>query len=134
MSKKLTPTIARALAEKVRAELVIRNKDISGGIKAKIEASKEYKQILKLNTERQEIAQKIDSLKTALQEKHSTKVVDVSISIYNSDPKPNIYIREQATASVEGIKDMILIEDYMSENPLSSEEFIALIVDKLSNS
>lgn len=133
MSKKLTPTIARALAEKVRAELKARNADNSTAIVSKIEKSKDYKDLLKLNTQIHDLEIKKAELKKSIEEKHSSKIADVSISLYSYN-NPSIYVREHASASVESIKDMILIEDYMSENTLTSEEFITMIVDKLSNS
>ena len=46
MSKKLTPAIAKALAEKVRAELVVRHKGNTETITKKVEASKLYKELI----------------------------------------------------------------------------------------
>jgi len=132
MSKKLTTTIAKALAEKVRAELIARNKGTSDAIKAKIEKSKDYKELLKIDNQIHELETKRTNLKTSIQEAHSTKIADVSISLYNRN-EPCIYIREHVSASVESIKDMILIEDYLSEDTKTPEEFVAFIADKLSN-
>lgn len=132
MSKKMTTTIAKALAEKVRAELVARNKSTSDGIKSKIQKSKDYKDLLKVNSQIHELEKKRSELKDTIQENHSNKIADVSISLYSSSD-PSIYIREKASASVDGIKDLILIEDYLSDDTKTLEEFINLIIEKLTN-
>jgi len=132
MSKKLTTTIARALAEKVRAELIARNKGTSEAIKAKIEKSKDFKELLKIDNQIHELEAKRSELKNSIQEGNSTKIADVSISLYSRD-KPCIYIREHVSASVDSIKDMILIEDYMAGDTKTPEEFVKFIADKLSS-
>lgn len=133
MSKKLTPTIAKALAEKVRAALLTRTKGTSEALKKKVESSKLYKELLLTDTKQRELEEKKASLKTEIENTFSTKINDVSISGYGYS-KPSVYIREHVSSSVESIKDLILIEDYMSENTMTSDEFIDMIVDKLSNS
>lgn len=132
MSKRLTPTIARALAEKVRAVLVKRNVHTAEALRAKVEASKDYKELAKTMTQIIELEKKKTQLKNNLNEKFSTKIADVSINTYSSTP--SVSVREHASASTESIKDMILIEDYMSDGSgESAEDLINRIADKLSS-
>ena len=128
--RKLTPTIARALAEKVRAELVARNATNREALTKKIETSKIYKELCKVISQQKEIEEKKRELVNQINETFSNKVSDVSISMYSSD-RPNISIRETAKASIENIKDMILIEDYLSNGGETTEEIIARIADQL---
>ena len=130
MSKKLTTTIARALAEKVRAELVARNKDTATTLKKKVESSKEFKELTKIMAQVNDLEKRKAELRDYLNHQFSTKVADVSVSLYNS--VPSVYVREQSSASVDNIKDLILIEDYMSDSTTeSAEDLIKRIADKL---
>lgn len=129
--KKLTPAIAKALAEKVRAELLARTKGTSETLKKKVESSKLYKELLQTVTKQRELEEKKASLKTEIENTFSTKINDVSISGYGHS-EPSVYIREHVSSSVESIKDLILIEDYMSDNTMTSDQFIKFIADKLS--
>ena len=132
--KKLTPTIARALAEKVRAELKSRNENTATSIENKIKNSKEYKQLCKLKEQYRALETQMSDLKKALEDKHSTKVADVHLSSYSNQPTYSIYVREHASASVESIKDMILIRDYLSGDiTMSPDDLIKSIADELSN-
>ena len=42
--KKMTPVIAKAIAEKVRAELIARNKTAHASLEKKVDSSKLYKE------------------------------------------------------------------------------------------
>jgi hypothetical protein len=130
-TKKLTPAIAKALAEKVRAELLTRTKGTAETLKKKVESSKLYKELLLTTVKERELEEKKASLKTEIENTFSTKINDVSISGYGHS-EPSVYIREHVSSSVESIKDLILIEDYMSDNTMTSDEFIKFIADKLS--
>jgi hypothetical protein len=130
-TKKLTPAIAKALAEKVRAELLTRTKGTAEALKKKVESSKLYKELLLTTVKERELEEKKASLKTEIENTFSTKINDVSISGYGNS-EPHVYIREHVSSSVESIKDLILIEDYMSDNTMTSDEFIKFIADKLS--
>ena len=55
---------------------------------------------------------------------------DVGVSSYHSSP--HISVNYRSAFSVDSIKDMILIEDYMSEDAKTPEEFVKFIADKLS--
>ena len=129
--KKLTPAIAKALAEKVRAELLARTKGTSETLKKKIAASKVYKELVSITVKQRELEEKKAILRNDIEETFSTRISDVSISSYGHS-EPDIYIREHVSSSVESIKDLILIEDYMSDNTMTSDEFIKFIADKLS--
>jgi hypothetical protein len=128
--KKMTPTIAKALAEKVRAELVARNKTAHAALEKKVESSKLLKELKLTISKIYELENKKAELKKEIEETYSTKVSDVTISVYGQGP--TVYIREHAFASVESIKDMVLIEDYMADGNQTPEEFIKYIADKLS--
>ena len=130
MSKKLTPTIAKALAEKVRAELVVRHKGSTETITKKVESSKLYKELLLTIKKIDELDEKKQVLRKEIEENLSTKMYDVGVSSYHSTP--HISVNYRSAFSVESIKDMILIEDYMSEDAKTPEEFVKFIADKLS--
>lgn len=130
-TKKLTPAIAKALAEKVRAELLTRTKGTSEALKKKVASSRVYKELLLVTVKQRELDEKKAILKKDIEETFSTRINDVSISSYGYNT-PEIYIREHISSSVESIKDLILIEDYMSDNTMTSDEFIKFIADKLS--
>ena len=128
--KKMTPIIAKALAEKVKQELQKRNKNLSENLKYKVESSKEFKAYLKLHNEVEALNEKKEELRKSIVDKYSSNLCDVSIPTYSH--KTEVYVRDTVYLSVDSIKDMILIEDYMSDSALSSEEFVNLIVEKLT--
>lgn len=123
--RKLTPTIARALAEKVRVELIERNASVKQLLIDKITASKEMKNYRKLMEEHEAIQRKLIDAKSLLQERYSTKTMDVSV--YNT----SVHLRDTVASSVESIKDLILIEDYLSDGLETTEEIIKKIADQL---
>jgi hypothetical protein len=129
--KKLTPTIAKALAEKVRAELVARHKGSSEILITKVESSKLYKELLLTIAKIEELEVKKQVLRKEIEDKFSTKISDVGVSSYHSTP--HISVNYHSAFSVDSIKDMILIEDYMSDDTKTAEEFITYIADKILN-
>ena len=130
MSKKLTPTIAKALAEKVRAELIVRHKGSTETLIKKVEASKLYKELILSIKKIEELEEKKQSLRKEIEENFSTKMSDVGVSAYHSTP--HVSVNYRSAFSVDSIKDMILIEDYMSDDTKTPEEFVKFIADKLS--
>ena len=130
MSKKLTPTIAKALAEKVRAELLVRHKGSTETLIKKVEASKLYKELILSIKKIEELEEKKQSLRKEIEEQFSTKMSDVGVSAYHSTP--HVSVNYRSAFSVDSIKDMILIEDYMSDDTKTPEEFVKFIADKLS--
>jgi hypothetical protein len=131
MSKKLTPVIAKALAEKVRAELLARHKGSTEALVDKVQSSKLYKELLSTISKISELEEKKQDIRKEIENKYSTKISDVSVSVYHS--KPNISVNHHALFSVDSIKDLILIEDYMSDDTKTAEEFITFIADKILN-
>lgn len=129
-TKKLTPTIAKALAEKVRAELKTRNKGTAETLEKKVESSKLYKELVLTMSKITDLEEKKQTLKKELEDNFSTKISDVGLSVYGE--KPRISVNYHAAFSVDSIKDMILIEDYMSDDTKTPEEFVKFIADKLS--
>ena len=127
--KKMTPAIAKALAEKVRAELVARHKGSSEILITKVESSKLYKELLSTIAKISEFEEKKQAVRKEIEEKYSTKISDVSVSAYHS--RPNVSVNYHALFSVDSIKDMILIEDYMSDDSKTPEEFVTYIADKI---
>jgi len=129
--KKLTPIIAKALAEKVRAELVARHKGSSETLVTKVQSSKLYKELLLTIAKVNELEEKRQLIRKEIEDKFSTKISDVSVSAYHSEP--HVSVNYHASFSVDSIKDMILIEDYMSDDTKTAEEFITYIADKILN-
>jgi hypothetical protein len=127
--KKLTPIIAKALAEKVRAELLARHKGTSETLIKKVEASKLYKELLTTITKMDELEQRKQTIRKQIEEQYSTKISDVSVSNYHTPPQ--ISVNYHSAFYVDSIKDMILIEDYMSDDSKTPEEFVTYIADKI---
>jgi len=127
--KKLTPIIAKALAEKVRAELVARHKGSSEILIKKVESSKLYKELLSTIAKINELEEKRQLIRKEIEVSFTTKISDVSVSAYNT--RPNVSVNYHALFSVDSIKDMILIEDYMSDDSKTPEEFVTYIADKI---
>jgi len=132
--KKMTPTIAKALAEQVRDELRKTATSYAETTKDKIKTSKEFKQLEKLMIQKTDISNKMDEIKHSIEEKFSSKLADVSIYTYGSKSDTSITIRETACVSVEGIKNMILLEDYLADAPENTEDLVKRIADKIMNS
>jgi hypothetical protein len=128
--KKMTPIIAKALAEKVRAELVARYKGSSETLRKKVESSKPFKELLSTIAKIEELDNKKQALKKEIEDAYTTKVCDVGVSAYYS--KPTVSVNYHSAFSVDSIKDLILIEDYMSGDAKTPEEFITYIADKLT--
>lgn len=133
MSKKLTPTIAKALAEKVRANLKAKLVGADTQVRQAAESSKEWKRLVKLYEERKKIVDEMNSLSTEIEKKYSTDVASVSVSVYSTH-SPELRVRENSLiVSLESIRDTILIEDYMSGGTETPEEMIERITNKILN-
>lgn len=126
MSKKLTPAIARILAERVREELKKQTVVLSTQLKKKVEASKEHKEYLKLVKQESEIQNKMKDLRNTIESRYSIPLAHVSL--YSSG---NITIYDTKSSSVEGIRDMILVEDYLSGGTETAEQLVDKLVKKL---
>lgn len=128
--KKLTPVLAKALAEQVRDELRKNASSHAEKLKESIKLSKEYKQLCKFDEQIEDLRTKIDSLRTTIQDKHSSMIADVSIYSYRRGEQ-SITIRETAMVSVDSIKNMILLDDYFSDTTDTPEQLVQRIVDKI---
>jgi predicted Zn-dependent protease len=129
MSKKMTPAIATALANQVISKLLKKVNIVEGSIEQKVKESKEYKQLVKLNEERENISQKIDDLKKVIENKHNTSLISVNIHYSNS---VNVYLNSRGI-NVSDIKDRILLADYLSSSPVSTEDLVDSFVDEIIN-
>lgn len=130
MSKKMTPTIARALAEKIREKLKVSVLGMDTKVCAKVQSTKEWKEIVKLHTERKKTNDRIDALEKSIRTTYSTGVMDVRVSTYSTGPELRVQ-ENYNVASVEAIKDTLLIEDYMSGGTETAEQLIERITNKL---
>lgn len=126
MAKKLTTTIARALAEKVRQELKKHTEKLSNDTKAKVAASKEHKEYMRLVKQTDELNAKRNALCKSIEAKFSTDIMH--ISLYSSG---NISVYDGSKSSVDGIRDLILIEDYLSDGTETAEQLVDKLVKKL---
>ena len=72
--KKLTPIIAKALAEKVRAELLSRHKGTSETLIKKVEDSKLYKELLSTISKIEDLEEKRQALRKEIENKYSTSI------------------------------------------------------------
>ena len=129
-TKKLTPIIAKALAEKVRAELIARHKGTSETLVKKVGDSKLYKELLTTIAKMEELEEKKQVIRKQIEDQYSNKISDVSVSNYHTPPQ--ITVNYHSTYYVDSIKDMILIEDYMSDDTKTPEEFVNYIADKIN--
>lgn len=129
MSKKMTPAIATALANQVSSKLSKEVNIVKGSIEEKVKESKEYKQLIKLYEDHKNISQKINDLKEVIENKHKTSLINVNIYYNNS---VSVY-ENSSNINVSKIKDRILLADYLSSSPVSTEELVDSIVDEIIN-
>lgn len=126
--KKITSTIARILAEKVKAELAKSTQQIGADYKKEIEASKDYKEYLKTIKQMNALCDKKELLRKALHKTHKSNTI-MNIDIW-SDGK--ISIRAAESLSTESIRDMILLEDHFAGDETTQDDIVKAIVAKLS--
>mgnify|MGYP006871971507 CR=1 FL=1 len=131
MAKKLTPTLARILAENVRAKLTENAKDISLKHQAMIKDSKEYKEYEKLRRQNIQIEDRMKDLKKETEEKYSTTMMHVQLGWSSNDAiDASVIIRETKAVSADAIRDAILLEDYFADSSISHDELVDKIVKK----
>lgn len=128
--KPLTKTIATMLAEKVRQKLAEQTLDWSTKYKDKLEKSKEFKEYVKLWEQREVISSRMSALSNEFSQRNTTDLAKVSINTYSSKA-PTVSIRENNSASVEGVRDMLLLEDYFNGSTVTPEEMVDVVVKKL---
>lgn len=128
--KPLTKIIATMLAEKVRQKLAEQTLDWSTKYKDKLEKSKEFKEYVKLWEQREVISSRMSALSNEFSQRNTTDLAKVSINTYSSKA-PTVSIRESSNVSVEGIRDMLLLEDYFNGSTITPEEMVDVVVKKL---
>ena len=129
-SKKLTLTIARILAERVREKLSTTSKIVGEKHKEKILASKEYADFEKLRAQEREIRTKLKKLEEKIVDKHSTPMMKVKVSTMYLERPATICISENQAVTVDSIRDMIILEDHFAESTITHEEIVDKIVAK----
>lgn len=134
MQKKLTSAIATALAEQVRTRLRDLVKGMDKKIKEDIQSSKEYKQYISLLAKKKDLDEKMQLLSDSICKKHDSKIIRISLGHTNNYDCSLTVNENYSKSSVEAIKNVILIEDYMSGNTENSEEFIERIANQLLKS
>ena len=127
--KPLTRTIATMLAQKVRQELTTKSMAHSEQIKAKATASKEFKEYKKVVDQIAELQTKRKVLKDAFTSKFSSEIAETYIYEYGTTAE--VRFREQNKVSVDGIRDMLLLEDYFNNSSVTPEEMVDKMVTKL---
>ena len=130
MSKNVTPTIAKALAEEVSKQLVKTINQRNNDLKLKIKETKEYKQLLKLVKQRDELSDKIRTLAKEITNKHQTSLTTISFdSSYTT-----IYSSYSSNlTSVDSIKNRIFITDYLNGTNVSLENIMDAIILDIMN-
>jgi single-stranded DNA-specific DHH superfamily exonuclease len=127
--KPLTRTIATMLAQKVRQELTTKSMTHSEQIKVKALSSKEFKEYKKVADQIAELQTKRKLLKDAVTAKYSSEIAETYIYEYGTSAE--IRFREQNKVSVDGIRDMLLLEDYFNNSSVTPEEMVDKMVTKL---
>jgi hypothetical protein len=130
-SKKLTLTIARILAERVREKLSTTAKTNREKHKEKVLASKEYAELKTLHVQENEIRYKLEQLEEKLVDNYSTPMMKITVQgVYCNSPVL-ISIYDNHDVSVDSIRDMIILEDHFAESTITHEEIVDKIVAKL---
>lgn len=129
MAKKpLTRTLATALAVKVKDRLVKETRGLNKTIEAKITASKEWKQYVKLNQEHDELGNKLKNLQEDIADKYSVPLVNVRVYSNHVSVSEN-----HRVISTDHIRDTLLIEEYMSGESETVDQLVERIVSKIKN-
>lgn len=128
--KKITYTIAKILAERVREKLSETSMKTAEKHKEKILASKDYAEYEKLRDQEREARSKMKKLEEKIVEKYSTPMMKIRMSAMYADRPASVSISENKAVTVESIRDSILIEDYFADSPVSHEELVNKMVKK----
>ena len=130
MAKKLTPTIATALAERVREKLKLNANEVSKALIEKGKKNKNYKEFCKLEDQIAKLQEQSSLLKKAFENEMSTPIAKVYVSGYRPG-NYGISITEKDQSSVDKIKGLILLEDYVSDGKETIEQLVDRITTKL---
>ena len=129
-TKKLTLTIARILAERVREKLSTTAKTNGEKHKEKVLASKEYADFEKLRVQENEIRNKLKKLEEKIVDKYSTPMMKITVQGVYCNRPASISIYENQDVTVDSIRDMIILEDHFAESTITHEEIVDKIVAK----
>jgi bifunctional ADP-heptose synthase (sugar kinase/adenylyltransferase) len=126
--KILTSSVIKAISNKVSEQLSKEAKSLVKEVRNKITASKEWKQLLKLDEEQKELTEKKEKIKQEIHSKYSTPIL--SIDVFDN----HVIVSESYRGfSSDRVRDMILIEEYLSDVSETPEELINRIVLKMKN-
>lgn len=117
------------LAEKVRKQISLHSIAHSEEIKNKVMKTKEFKEYQKVVKQISKLEAVRRTLKDAFTAKHSTEIAEVYV--YESSGEAKINFREKKGVSIEGIRDMLLLEDYFNNSSVTPEEMVDKMVTKL---
>lgn len=133
MSKrpKITHTVARILAERVKDRLTAEAKEFCKNYIDKVKDSKDYVKLQKLVTKRNAIVNKmnaeISNAEQVLKNSYSNSIAKVNVSSYYTSDYPSLSVREADSIQTDYIRDTILLKDFYAESGLSHDQ----IVDEL---
>ena len=129
--KPISKTIAKLLASKVRQNIKNNVDNLTVSIKEKTKNSKEYKEYLKVRSQIQELEEKKNTIKQQFEKKYSNDIARVYISVYSNN---EICIKESNTVSEEEITNSIMLESFFANSPITEEELVTNITNKLLSS
>lgn len=130
---KITHTVARILAERVKEKLRLEAKEFCKNyVVDKVKHSKEYVKLVKLVTKRNAIVEKlnkeISNAEEALKKNHSNSIAKVNVTTYYNSNTPSMGVREADSIQVEYIRDTILLKDFYADSGLSHDEIVDQLV------
>lgn len=134
MAKKvLTPTIAKALAQMVRDNLIKESTSITNELKKRINKDPLFKRYVKNQEKIQELKETKAVLEKEFKEKYSNDKIAVSINTYSTRPEDFVSIREvdKSKLSIDAIKERILLEDYLNQSGETLEEIVERLTTTL---
>lgn len=132
-TKNITSTIAKILAERVRAKLSETSMSLAEKQKEKVLASKEYVEFEKLREQERQLRSKLDALKNKICEKYTTSMMKVKLNTAYYDRPASVNISENDKVSVESIRDSILLEDHFASSPVTVDEMVDNMVKKFTS-
>ena len=129
-TKKITSTIAKILAERVREKLSMLAAKMAETQTEKVMSSKEYVEFEKLRAQEREIANKLKKLEDKISEKYSTPMMKVKMNVMYRERPATVRISENNHVTVDSIRDSILLDDHFADSTVSHDEIIDNMVKK----
>lgn len=138
MSKKMTTTIAKALASKVMNNLSIAFNQAVNAEKKSVENSKEWKEVLKLKQNIIKLEKEFEDKKQAFFDSLTNKDFSYSYKGYSNKPNtPEVSVRynnQGSNITYDSLINDIIIEDYTSNGGESGEELVTRITKTILSS